>query len=105
MTSDEIAPALQQFITELAEDQLVVAIVGENGAGKSTLIQLLNRFCDPDQGAVTWDGVDLRHSRLADLHRRITVPFQQPVNYHEAVADNIALGDLSTAPTRLTIPS
>lgn len=26
MTSDEITPALQQFITELAEDQLVVAV-------------------------------------------------------------------------------
>ena len=82
---------------------MVVAIVGENGAGKSTLIKLLNRFYDPNQGEITWDGVDLRQLRLADLRRRITVLFQQPVNYHETVAGNIALGDLATAPTRSQI--
>ena len=38
----------------------VLAIVGENGAGKSTLLKLLCRFYDPQEGAITWDGVDLR---------------------------------------------
>jgi ATP-binding cassette subfamily B protein len=82
---------------------MVVAIVGENGAGKSTLLKLLNRFYDPDQGSITWDGVDLRQVRLDDLRRRITVLFQQPVPYHETVADNIALGDLSAGLSRAQI--
>jgi ATP-binding cassette subfamily B protein len=81
----------------------VVAIVGENGAGKSTLLKLLNRFYDPNAGSITWDGIDLRQVRLADLRRRITVLFQQPVPYHETVADNIALGDLSAGLSRAQI--
>lgn len=77
----------------------IVAIVGENGAGKSTLIKLLCRFYDPDAGRLTWDGVDLRQMRLADLRRRITVLFQQPVLYRESAGDNIRFGDLAGQPT------
>lgn len=86
--------ALEGFNLTIPAGQ-VVAIVGENGAGKSTLIKLLNRFYDPDAGRITWDGVDLRAMTLTDLRRRITVLFQQPVAYHESVADNIAFGDFS----------
>lgn len=86
--------ALDEFSLTIPAGK-VVAIVGENGAGKSTLIKLLNRFYDPNAGAITWDGADLRQLRLADLRRRITVLFQQPVPYHETVADNIALGDVN----------
>jgi len=77
----------------------IVAIVGENGAGKSTLIKLLCRFYDPTAGAITWDGVDLRQLRLADLRRRITVLFQQPVVYHDSAANNIRFGDLAGQPS------
>lgn len=77
----------------------IVAIVGENGAGKSTLIKLLCRFYDPDGGRITWDGVDLRQMRFADLRRRITVLFQQPVMYRDSADDNIRFGDLAGQPT------
>jgi ATP-binding cassette subfamily B protein len=77
----------------------IVAIVGENGAGKSTLLKLLCRFYDPTAGAITWDGVDLRQMRLADLRRRITVLFQQPALYHDTAANNIRFGDLAGQPT------
>jgi len=77
----------------------IVAIVGENGAGKSTLIKLLCRFYDPQEGIITWDGVDLRKMTQADLRRRITVLFQRPVAYFESAADNIRFGDLSNQPT------
>ena len=77
----------------------IVAIVGENGAGKSTLLKLLCRFYDPTAGAITWDGVDLRQMRLADLRRRITVLFQQPALYHDSAANNIRFGDLAGQPT------
>ena len=73
----------------------IVAIVGENGAGKSTLIKLLCRFYDPSAGRVTWDGADLRSMLQGDLHRRITVLFQQFISYHDSAAMNIAFGDLS----------
>ena len=77
----------------------VVAIVGENGAGKSTLIKLLCRLYDPAAGQVSFDGVDLRNLLLNNVRRLITVLFQTPVQYQDAVANNIAFGDLSATPS------
>jgi len=71
------------------------AIVGHNGAGKSTLIKLLCRFYDPQQGTLRLDGTDLREFDPAELRRRITVLFQEPVRYHTTAAENIAMGDLT----------
>lgn len=81
----------------------IVAIVGMNGAGKTTLLKLLSRFYDPEAGRITLDGVDLRDLRLADLWRRVTVLLQYPIAYITTVEENIALGDLSTAPTEASI--
>jgi len=71
-----------------------VAIVGANGAGKSTLIKLLCRFYDPEAGSVKIDGVDIRDLDLVQLRRRITVLFQDHVNYAGTVTDNVVMGDL-----------
>ena len=95
--ADSDLPALDDFFLTIPAGQ-IVAIVGENGAGKSTLVKLLCRFYDPQQGVITWDGVDLRHMALADLRRRITVMFQKPVPYHETAVCNIQLGDWHNKP-------
>jgi ATP-binding cassette, subfamily B, bacterial len=72
----------------------VVAIVGPNGAGKSTLIKLLCRFYDPEAGSVKLDGVDLQKIRVEDVRRRMTVLFQDFVNYAGTIAQSISMGDL-----------
>ena len=89
--------ALSDFSLTLPAGQ-VTAVVGHNGAGKSTLIKLLCRFYDPQEGAVLLDGVNLREFDSAELRRRITVLFQEPVHYHTTAAGNIAMGDISTDP-------
>jgi ATP-binding cassette subfamily B protein len=94
--------ALADFNLAIPAGQ-IVAIVGENGAGKSTLLKLICRFYDPLEGAITWDGVDLRALAQADLRRRITVLFQQPAPYHETAAANIAFGDLAAHPSQTQI--
>lgn len=81
----------------------ITALVGQNGAGKSTVIKLLCRLYDPEEGALTWDGIDLRALDPDALRRRVTVLFQEPVRYHETVATNIALGDLPARPARAPI--
>lgn len=86
-------PALENFNLTIPSGK-IVAIVGANGAGKSTLLKLLCRLYDPQQGRITWDGIDLRELPIQNLRRLITVLFQQPVNYNASVAENIALGDL-----------
>ncbi len=75
------------------------ALVGQNGAGKSTLVKLLCRLYDPDRGRILWDGVDLRDVDPDDMRRRISVLFQDFMQYELSVADNIRIGDLSRTDT------
>jgi ATP-binding cassette subfamily B protein len=72
----------------------IVAVVGKNGAGKSTLVKLLSRFYDPDEGRITFDGIDVREMALDDLRSKLSILFQLPVSYDASVADNIRFGDL-----------
>ena len=71
----------------------IVALVGENGAGKTTLVKLIARLYDPDQGRVTFDGIDLREISLNYLHQRISFVLQDFVRYEATAMDNIAYGD------------
>lgn len=70
----------------------VVALVGPTGAGKSTLVSLIPRFFDPRQGRVTFDGVDVRDMRVAELRRNVSIVLQDPFLMPLSVADNIAYG-------------
>jgi len=69
-----------------------VALIGENGEGKTTLVKLLTRLYDPTGGQILLDGVDLREYNVDELHRQITVIFQDYVRYEMTAADNIAAG-------------
>ncbi|MFE0337357.1 ABC transporter ATP-binding protein [Streptomyces sp. NPDC058955] len=73
------------------EPGTVTAVVGPSGSGKSTLVQLLPRFFDPDQGAVTLGGVDLRQLGSRELYERVSFVFQDVRLLRASVADNIAL--------------
>jgi len=73
----------------------ITALVGANGAGKSTLLKLLCRLYDPEEGTITYDGIDIRRCRLSDLRRKVAVLFQEPVRYNASLAENIWLGDIS----------
>jgi ATP-binding cassette, subfamily B, bacterial len=75
----------------------VVALAGRNGTGKSTLVKLLCRLYDPDRGRILWDGTDLREIDVATLRQRISVVFQDFMQYELSATDNIAVGDLTRA--------
>ncbi len=75
-----------------AEAGTVTAIVGATGAGKSTLLALLLRLFDPQRGAVTINGVDLRSMALDDIRASAAIALQKNVLFADTVAANIAFG-------------
>lgn len=72
-----------------------VALVGPSGAGKSTTLKLLNRFYDVTGGAITIDGVDIRHMPVAFLRNQIGLVQQEPFLFNGTVRENILYGDLA----------
>jgi len=69
-----------------------VALVGPSGAGKSTIIQLVQRFYDPQSGAVLIDGKDLRDLDRADFRKHIALVPQDPVIFADTARENIRFG-------------
>jgi ATP-binding cassette subfamily B protein len=66
-----------------------LALVGESGGGKSTTAKLVGRFYDPDDGAITIDGTDLRDLELHSYRRQLGVVLQDPFLFAGTIADNI----------------
>jgi len=84
-------PALSGIDLE-ARAGSITAIVGPTGAGKSTLVSLLLRLFDPEAGAITIDGLDLRRVRLASLRARVAIALQENVLFGTTVRENIRYG-------------
>ncbi|MGW3771419.1 thiol reductant ABC exporter subunit CydC [Actinomadura verrucosospora] len=68
-----------------------VALLGPSGAGKSTLAHLLVRFRDPDEGAVTLDGHDLRDYAQDDVRRAVCLVDQHAHLFGTTIRANVAL--------------
>ncbi|XP_011829301.1 PREDICTED: ATP-binding cassette sub-family B member 5 [Mandrillus leucophaeus] len=77
------------------EQGKTVAFVGSSGCGKSTSLQLLQRFYDPVQGQVLFDGVDAKELNVQWLRSQIAIVSQEPVLFNCSIAENIAYGDNS----------
>jgi len=70
-----------------------VGIIGRMGSGKSTLGKLLNGLYLPNEGSITFGGVDIRQLAGADLRSRIGVLSQDVILFYGSIRDNIAMGD------------
>jgi ATP-binding cassette, subfamily B, bacterial len=93
----EGAPVLRHLDLEVAAGERV-CVVGPTGAGKSTLLALLQRFYDPEAGAIELDGVDLRDLELGSLRRQLALVPQDPWMLDGTIADNIAFGRPGASP-------
>lgn len=69
-----------------------VAFVGGTGTGKSTLLSLVPRFYDPETGAVSLDGHDLRHLTKKSLRSHIGMVLQDTLLFSTTIKENIAYG-------------
>jgi ATP-binding cassette, subfamily B, bacterial len=72
-----------------AEPGNKVAIVGETGSGKTTLGYLIARLYDVSDGAITFDGHDVRDLSFATLRRIVGVVSQDTYLFHGSVRDNL----------------
>ncbi|MCE1234895.1 MAG: glucan ABC transporter ATP-binding protein/ permease [Hyphomicrobiales bacterium] len=79
-------------VSFVAEPGETVAIVGPTGSGKSTALALLQRARDPEAGAITVDGQDLRDVTLDSIRRSIGVVFQDPGLFDRSIAENLRIG-------------
>ena len=69
-----------------------VAIVGPTGCGKTTLINLLMRFYDVNDGAISVDGYDIRQVTRHSLRSNYGMVLQETWLQSGTIRDNIAMG-------------
>jgi ATP-binding cassette subfamily B protein len=83
-------PALENVSVVLTAGTRL-ALVGPTGAGKSTLAKLMARLYDPQEGSVSFGGVNLRDASMEDLRRRIVVIPQEGFLFDGSVRDNLLI--------------
>jgi ATP-binding cassette subfamily B protein len=71
----------------------MVAIVGRSGSGKTTLIKCLAGLLEPTEGAILYDGIDLKSLNYRDLRRKIGFVLQENHLFDDTIARNIAFGE------------
>lgn len=68
------------------------ALVGASGSGKSSATELIERFYEPVQGHITFDGYRLDSLNLKWLRQQISLVTQEPILFGTTIFNNIAFG-------------
>ena len=82
-----------EHINFTAEAGKTTAIIGSTGSGKTTLINLIPRFFDVTEGAVLFDGVDIRKLKQVELRDQIGFVPQKGVLFSGDIESNLRFGD------------
>ncbi len=69
-----------------------IAFVGATGAGKTTITNLINRFYDIQKGSITYDGIDVKLIKKADLRGSLGIVLQDTHLFSGTIRDNIRYG-------------
>jgi ATP-binding cassette subfamily B protein len=83
--------ALEGISMEVGDGE-IVALVGENGSGKTTLAKLIAGLYTPEDGTVTWDGVDVAGCDPALVRSQVAIIFQDFVQYYLSAHENVGVG-------------
>ena len=67
-----------------------IAIVGRNGSGKTTFIKLLCRLCDPQEGEILLNGVDIRKYQYQEYLSFFSTVFQDYQIFDFKLGENVA---------------
>ncbi|WAC05306.1 MAG: ABC transporter ATP-binding protein [Methanoregula sp.] len=72
-----------------AQPGQVFGLCGPTGAGKSTIINILTRYYEIENGAITVDGQDIRSVRQDTLRVQIAQVLQEPFLFTDTVMANL----------------
>ncbi|MER7922403.1 ABC transporter ATP-binding protein [Streptomyces sp. NPDC096057] len=86
-------PYVHHGVTFDVPAQGMTAFVGPSGAGKTTVFSLIERFYDPESGAITLDGRDLADWDLPRLRSAIGYVEQDAPVLSGSLRDNLLLGN------------
>jgi ATP-binding cassette subfamily B multidrug efflux pump len=84
-------PVLQNISIHAKPGQKI-ALVGETGAGKTTITNLLNRFYEIDSGSITYDGIDIKDIKKADLRKSLGIVLQDINLFSGTINYNLSYG-------------
>lgn len=89
----EDTPVLKDITLEAKQGQKI-AFVGSTGAGKTTITNLINRFYEIDNGKITFDGLNIKDIKKADLRQTMGSVLQDTSLFTGTIMDNIRYGRL-----------
>lgn len=69
-----------------------IAFVGSTGAGKTTITNLINRFYEIQEGAITYDGINIQDICKDDLRRTLGIVLQDVHLFKGTIKENILYG-------------
>lgn len=74
------------------EKNRVVALCGTSGCGKSSLISLIERWYDPAQGSVFFNGRNIKELDPRWYHKHVAIVQQEPILFSGSIGENITYG-------------
>jgi len=93
-------PVLEKISLEIPSGK-TVALVGHSGSGKSTLLNLIPRFYDTVEGAITIDSQNLKDVTLASLRKNIGLVSQEITLFDDTIRANILYGKMEATPDEI----
>lgn len=93
-------PVLKQICLQVMPGEQI-ALLGPTGCGKTTVLQLLTRAWDPEEGAISINGVSLRQWDEAALRAEMTVVTQRVHLFNQTLRDNLLFAAPDSSDERL----
>lgn len=69
----------------------MVGVIGRTGSGKTTLARLIYRLCDPREGIISVNGININQYRLNDLRKHIAIISQNIELFEGTLRENITM--------------
>ncbi|MFY0517539.1 ABC transporter ATP-binding protein [Lysinibacillus sp. UGB7] len=82
-----------QDVSFTIKEGTTTAIVGPSGSGKTTLCNLIARFYDVNNGAISIDNINIKTMQLNNLLSSISMVFQKVYLFNDTIYHNILFGN------------